>query len=60
MRIICTVKELADIIRGCAEYRRCNATCSRCPFVDVCEDGFIEQFIAAGDVVEEEQDDENA
>lgn len=58
MRIICTVRELAHMVRGCNEYRQYNTTCSNCPLVDLCKDDYIEQFVAAEDVVEEEQDDE--
>lgn len=60
MRIICTVRELAYMLRGCAEHRRYNTTCGHCPFVDLCKDDYIEQFVAAGDIVEEDAKSENA
>ena len=54
MRIICTVEEFAEIIRGCAAFRNSAMnSCSQCPLCYVCKDGFIEQFVAAADVIEE-------
>ena len=54
MRIICTVKEFAEIIRGCDAFRnRVMNSCSQCPLGYVCNDGFVEQFVAAADVIEE-------
>lgn len=55
MRIICTVKELVSIVRGCSDFRRMSS-CSKCPFGDLCsnEDSFIESFVSSADVVEEE------
>lgn len=57
MRIICTVKELASIVRGCADFRR-RDVCSKCPFYDLCsnEDSFIESFVSAADVIEEDEE----
>lgn len=58
MRIVCTVDELVSIARGCSEFRQRNTGCTKCPFYDVCGNhaGFIEQFIAAHDVIDNEED----
>lgn len=49
MRIICTVKEFGQIVRGCAK-----GDCYHCIFSDICKDcEGIEKFISAADVIEE-------
>mgnify|MGYP003294072696 CR=1 FL=1 len=56
MRIICTVSEFADIVRGCDNARRLgHCRGDACPLFDVCGwgEGKIEQFITAADVVDE-------
>lgn len=56
VKIICTVSEFADIVRGCNDVRRLGR-CSPdyCPLYEVCScfDGKIEQFVAATGIVEE-------
>ena len=54
MKIICTVSEFADLVRGCNDFRNGAVTCSKCPLSSCCTDGFIEQFISAKDVIEED------
>lgn len=51
MRIVCTVKEFGQLVRGCEKN-----DCYHCTLSDVCndgEDGGIEKFISAADVIEE-------
>ena len=50
MKIVCTVNELAEIIRGCHDIMQ-NARCfGNCPLREVCGDGRIEQFVSAKDI----------
>lgn len=53
MKIICTVKEFGQIVRGCEK-----RSCYQCPLEDVCGDhpegNGIEQFVSAENVVEDE------
>lgn len=55
MKIVCTVKEFGQIVRGCKEMSRVNG-CTECPLFDVCADGFIEQFVSAEDVMPEQEE----
>lgn len=53
MKIACTVKEFAEIVRGCHEITE-NARCySGCPLREVCGDGNIEQFVSACDITDD-------
>lgn len=57
MKIICTVKELVAMARGCAYFRN-TQSCSKCVMYEICSqtDGFIEQFVSADNVVKENAD----
>lgn len=52
MKIVCTVKEFGQLVRGCEK-----RSCYQCPLEEICGDhpegNGIEQFISAADVVEE-------
>lgn len=51
MKISCTVKEFAQIVRGCEKN-----SCYNCPLSEVCggdKEKGIEQFVEAADVVED-------
>lgn len=50
MKIVCTVNEFAEIVRGCHDIAQ-NAHCfGNCPLCGVCGDGNIEQFVSAKDI----------
>ena len=52
MRIICTVKEFGQLVRGCEK-----RSCYNCPLEEVCsanpDTNGIEDFVSAGDVIDE-------
>lgn len=50
MRIVCTVEEFGEIVRGCLELSK-SGGCTKCPLWDMCGDGFIDQFVQARDIV---------
>lgn len=56
MKIRCTVNEFAALVRGCLEFRNSSMSCAKCPLNGVCKEGFIEQFVKAEDVVEEDDE----
>lgn len=55
MRIICTVSEFADMVRGCQEASQLGG-CSKCGLYNICReyDGSIERFVSADDIVDNE------
>ena len=55
MRIICTVEEFANLVRGCHDATELN-TCNKCALYKLCyeTDGNITQYVTAADIVEEE------
>ncbi len=57
MRIICTVEEFANLVRGCHDAMQSN-NCCKCALYKLCYeyDGSIEQFVQAADIVDEEED----
>ena len=50
MKIVCTVSEFAEIVRGCHDITEKHNCFSDCPLRTVCGDGSIEQFISAKDI----------
>lgn len=51
MKIICTVAEFGDLVRGCA-----TGNCNACALHDLCKDGeMIEQFISADSFVSDDE-----
>ena len=52
MRIICTVKEFGELVRGCAK-----RDCYHCIISEICGDADdeprVEKFISAADIIEE-------
>lgn len=58
MRIICTVSEFADMVRGCHEASKLGG-CSKCGLYNICResDGSIEKYISAADIVDNEEAD---
>ena len=59
MRIICTVEEFANLVRGCHDTTELN-NCSKCALHKVCYeyDGNITQFVKAADIVDEQEDED--
>ncbi len=58
MRIICTVEEFANLVRGCHDAMG-SVNCCKCALYKVCceYDGNITQFVKAADIVDEQEDD---
>lgn len=54
MEIICTVKEFADLVRGCHDVMN-NNTCNKCALYRLCRetDGNIDQYVKAANIFEE-------
>lgn len=57
MRIICTIKEFANMVRDC-HGSVTSGTCGRCAINHICyeNDGDITQFVEAADIVDEQED----
>ena len=57
MRIICTVEEFANMVRGCHDANELGH-CDKCALHRVCYecDGNITQFVKAADIVDEQED----
>lgn len=55
MKIVCTVSELSDIVRGCQG--TCNSNqCCHCPLDAICDHTeYIEQFVSARDISDDEE-----
>jgi len=52
MKIVCTVKEFATLVRGCAETSG-KFGCGYCPMRDICNDGVVEQFVDRSGIIDE-------
>lgn len=48
MKISCTVKELAQMVRDCD-----NGECSSCVLNNICTGGTIEDFVRADDITDD-------
>ena len=52
MKIVCTVAEFGDIVRGCKETSDSNI-CRHCPLDAICDHAlYIEQFVSACDITD--------
>ena len=54
MKIHCTVQELGQIIRGCAEIGR-NYSCTRCPLYEVCSNVGIETMVTPDTIIRDDE-----
>lgn len=52
MRIKCTVREFAQIVRDCD-----NSDCNMCAFRNICEENSIEEFVRADDITDGAKED---
>lgn len=57
MKITCTVEEFGIIVRGCNDTSRL-LNCPRCPLYELCEDGFIDQFVSHENIIPDQQEEE--
>lgn len=57
MRIICTIKEFANMVRDCHDSGT-TGNCEKCAIYHICYeyDGDITQFVEAADIVDEQED----
>lgn len=55
MKIVCTVQEFVEIVRGCHDTQR-NANCTKCALYRLCaaeSDGNVTQFVTAESILPE-------
>ena len=57
MKIVCTVSEFANLVRGCYSAQTNNA-CSKCTLYNICRNyaGSVEQFVVAEDITDDEEE----
>lgn len=48
IKIKCTVKEFAEMVRGCSN----GSSCNQCALHGVCDGSGVEQFIEAGNIMD--------